>query len=71
MLQQMVGHAKSNWHLQLFFALWDYRTSVNTSTSFTAFQLVYGLEVTLPIECKITSLKLIVELLPNTTIEEE
>ena len=70
MLQRMVGQAKSNWHLQLFSALWAYRTTVKTSTSFTPFQLVYGLEATLPIECEIPSLNLVVELLPNTTIEK-
>ena len=37
MLQQMVGKAKSNWHLQLFSALWAYRTTVKTSTDFTPF----------------------------------
>ena len=38
---------------------------------FTPFQLVYGLEAVLPIECEIPSLKLIVELLPHTTDEEQ
>ena len=41
------------------------------ATSFTPFQLVYGLESTLPIECEIPSLKIAVELLPNTTPVEE
>ena len=67
----MVGQAKSNWHLQLFSTLWAYRTTIKTSTSFTPFQLVYGLEATLPIKCGIPSLNLVVELLPNTTIDEE
>ena len=67
----MVGNAKSNWHLQLFSALWAYRNIVKTSTSFSPFQLVYGLEATLLIECEIPSLKINIELLPNTTIEEE
>ena len=71
MLQRMVGKAKSNWNLQLLFALWAYRTTVKTSISFTPFQLVYGLEATLPIECEIPSLKLAIKLLPNTTIDEE
>jgi hypothetical protein len=35
------------------------------------FQLVYGIEVILPIECEIPSLKLKVELLPHTYFEEE
>ena len=67
----MVGDHKSNWHLNPFFALWDYRTSIKTTTCFTPFQLVYGLEVVLPIQCQILSLKLAVEILPNTSTEEE
>ena len=67
----MVGKSKSNWHLYLFSALTAFRTTIKTSTSFTTFQLVYGLEATLSIECEIPSLKLVVELLSNTTMEEE
>jgi len=55
----------------LFSTLWAYQTSVKTSTSFTPFQLVCGLEAVLPIECEIPSLKLVVELLPNTIPKEE
>ena len=71
MLQRTVNIHKSNWHLMLFPALWAYRTSVKDATGFTPFQLVYGLEATLPVECEIPSLKLAVELLPNTTPVEE
>ena len=46
-------------------------TAMNTSTRFKNFQLAYGLEATLSIECDIPSLKLVVEIFPNTTIEEE
>ena len=55
----------------LFPTLWAYRTSVKDASGFTPFQLVYGLEATLPIECEIPSLKLVAELLPNTTPVEE
>ena len=71
MLQWMVGTHKSNWQVQLFSALWAYRTSVKTATGFTPFQLIYGLEVVLSIECEIPSLRLIVELLPHTIDEEQ
>jgi hypothetical protein len=71
MLRRMIGIHKTNWHTLLFSVLWAYRTSVKTTTCFTPFHLVYGLEVVLPIECEIPSLKLVVELLPNTTTEEE
>lgn len=68
MLQRTVGIPKSSWYLMLFPALWAYRTSVKDATGFTPFQLVYGLEATLPIECEIPSLRLAVELLPNSTL---
>ena len=71
MMQRMVVNHKSNWHLTLFSSLWAYETSVKTTTGFTPFQLVYRLEVVLPIQCQISSLKLVVELLPNTSTEEE
>ena len=32
---------------------------------------MYGLEATLPIECEIHSLNLVVELLPSTSLEEK
>jgi hypothetical protein len=71
MLRWMVGIHKSNWHTMLFSALWDYQTSIKSSTRFTPFQLVYGIEAILSIECEIPSLKPVVELLPNTSDEEE
>lgn len=55
----------------LFNALWAYQTISKMTTGFTPFQLVYGMEATLPIECKIQSLKLVVELLFGTSPEEE
>ena len=44
---------------------------VKTITSFTLFQLAYGLESIFPIECEIPSLKLVFELLPDTSSLEE
>ena len=67
----MVSAHKSNWHVQLFFVLWDYRTSAKTATGFTPFQLVYGLEAVFPIECEIPSWWLTIELLHHTTEEEQ
>jgi hypothetical protein len=45
--------------------------SVKTATGFSPFQLIYGLEVVLPIEFQIPSLKLVLQLLPNTSSLEE
>ena len=44
---------------------------MKTTTIFTPFKLVYGLEFVLLVQCHIPSLKLSVELLPDTSIEEE
>eukprot|EP00253_Pinus_taeda_P035446 PITA_35446 len=46
------------------------QTSVRNATGFTPFQLVYGLEAILPVQCEILSLKLAVDLLPGTSEEE-
>lgn len=70
-LQGTIGMHKSNWHLMLFSALWAYQTSTKDATGFTPFLIIYGLEVTLPIECEIPSLNLVVELLPQTSPQED
>jgi hypothetical protein len=51
----------------LYLALWAYRTSVKTATGFSPFQLIYGMEVVLPIKCQIPSLNLAVQLLLDTS----
>jgi hypothetical protein len=71
MLRWMIGIHKTSWHTMLFSALWAYQTFVKSATRFTPFRLLYGVEAILPIECEIPSLKLAVELLPNTSAEEE
>jgi hypothetical protein len=71
MLQRIIGIHKTSWHMMLFPSLRAYQTFVKYGTGFTPFQSVYGIEVVLSIECEIPSLKLIVELLPNTSTEEE
>ena len=67
----MVGNHKTNWLHMLFSALWAYRTSTKTATSFTPFHLIHGVELVLPIEFQIPSLCLTVELLPDTSPLEE
>ena len=48
-------------HLQLPYALWGYRTSIQSSTGATPYSLVYGMEVVLPIEMGVHSLKTVLE----------
>ena len=70
-LQRTITQSKTNWHIMLYPALWAYITMVNTNTSFSPYHLVHGVESVLPIECEIPSLKLAVELLPDTSALEE
>ena len=55
----------------LYPTLWAYRTAVKTTTIFYPYQLVHGVEFVLPVECEIPSLKLAIELLPDTSTLEE
>jgi hypothetical protein len=55
----------------LYPALWAYRTSFKTATRFSPFYLVHGVDLILPIECEIHSLKLVVELLLDTSDLEQ
>ena len=50
-----------DWHEKLPFALHVYRTVVRTSTGATPFSLVYGMEVVLPVEVEIPSLRILRE----------
>jgi len=50
-----------DWHEMLLFALHGYRTSVRTSTGATPFSLVYGMEVVLPFEVEVPSLRILAE----------
>ena len=71
MIKRIIRIHKSNWHTMLFSAIWAYRTSAKTTTAFTPFQLVYGLEAVLLIECNILTLQLDIELLLATSEEEK
>jgi len=50
-----------DWHEMLPFALHGYWTSLRTSTGATPFSLVYGMEVVLPFEVEIPSLRILAE----------
>ena len=70
-LQRTITQSKMNWHIMLYPALWAYRTVVKTTTGFSPYQLVHGVDSVLLVECKIPSLKLVVELLPDTSALKE
>ena len=43
-LQRTITQSKTNWHIMLYPALWAYRTAVKTTTSFSPYQLVHGVD---------------------------
>ena len=55
----------------LYPALWAYRTMVKTATDFSSYHLMHGVESVLPVECKIPSLKIAVDILLETLTLEE
>ncbi|RDX83652.1 Gag-Pol polyprotein, partial [Mucuna pruriens] len=59
-VQKMVVMYK-DWHEMLQFALHEYRKTIRTSKRATPYSLVYGMEVVLPIEVEIPSLRVLME----------
>ena len=47
-----------DWHEMLPFSLHEYCTTAHTSTGATPYSLVYGMEVVLPIQVQIPSLRI-------------
>ena len=50
-----------DWANKLPYALWGYHTTEKVSTRATSFSLTYGMEVALPVELEIPSLRVIME----------
>ena len=55
-LHKMIETSRE-WSEKLPFTLWVYRTSFRTSTGATPYSLVYGMEVVLPVEIEMGSLR--------------
>ena len=61
-VKKIIGKATetyTDWHEKLPFALHAYRTGVRTSTGAIPYSLIYGMEVVLPIEVEIPSLRVL------------
>nr|XP_009618788.1 uncharacterized protein LOC104110924 [Nicotiana tomentosiformis] len=55
---KVVSKNKRDWHEKIGEALWAYRTTFRTATQATPYSLVYGVEVVLPLEQQIPSLRI-------------
>ena len=70
-LKCTINAARYNWYIMMYPALWAYRTNVKIATGFSPFQRVRGVEAVTPVECEISSLKIAIHVLPDTTELEE
>ena len=61
LLKKVVGKSKRDWHERVEEALWAYRTTYRTPTQATPYSLVYGVEVVLPLERQIPSLRIAIQ----------
>ena len=60
-ISKHVGNKTRHWDKNLNAALWAYHTSFKASLGFTPFHLVHGQEALLPIEVKLSSLKVLLQ----------
>ncbi|XP_027184113.1 uncharacterized protein LOC113782419 [Coffea eugenioides] len=51
-----------DWHEKLPYALMVYRTTIRTSIEATPYSLMYGMKMVLPVEVKIPSLRILMEI---------
>ncbi|CAL8084296.1 unnamed protein product [Prunus armeniaca] len=61
LLKKVVGRTKKDWHERINEALWAYRTTYRTPIQATPYSLVYGVEVVLPLETQIPSLRMVIQ----------
>ncbi|KAM1151574.1 hypothetical protein EV1_033957 [Malus domestica] len=61
LLKKVIGRTKKDWHERIGEALWAYRTTYRTPTQATPYSLVYGVEVVLPLESQILSLRMAIQ----------
>lgn len=61
-LTKIVGKSRTDWELKLNSALWAYQVAYKTAIGTMPFNLVFGLEVILPLEYLIPTLRVVKEL---------
>ena len=61
LLKKVANRSKKDWSEKIGEALWAYRTTFRTPTQATPYLLVYGVEVVLPLERQIPSLRIAIQ----------
>ena len=64
-IKKIVGDNKKSWDSKIKFALWEDRITKKSSTGKSPFELVYGLDVTLPIHLKLPVYQLLQDFSSN------
>lgn len=59
-LKKTVEHNRKDWDQKLNSALWAYRTTYKTTTGSTPFRLAFGIEVVVPMDYLVSSLRIAV-----------
>ena len=57
-MKKIINKSKKDWHEQVGETLWAYQTTYQTPTQVTLYSLIYGVEVVLPLERQIPSLRI-------------
>ena len=65
LLEKVVGKSKTDWYERVEEALWAYSTKYQTPTQATPYSVVYWVEVVLPLEHQIPSLRIAIQGLSN------
>ncbi|KAH6836354.1 hypothetical protein C2S53_011214 [Perilla frutescens var. hirtella] len=61
LLKKVVSKSKRDWHERIGEALWAYRTTHRTPTQATPYSLVYSVEVVVPLEQQLLSLRIAIQ----------
>uniref|UniRef100_A0A803L3S7 Integrase catalytic domain-containing protein n=1 Tax=Chenopodium quinoa TaxID=63459 RepID=A0A803L3S7_CHEQI len=61
LLSKVVAKSKRDWHEKIGEAIWAYRTTYKNATQSTPYSSVYGVEVVLPLEVQIPSLRIAIQ----------
>ncbi|KAL0453577.1 UNVERIFIED_CONTAM: hypothetical protein Slati_1335800 [Sesamum latifolium] len=61
LLKKVVSKSKRDWHDKIGDALCAYRTTHRTATQATPYSLAYGVEVVLPLESQIPSVRIAIQ----------
>ena len=58
LLKKIINKSKKDWHEQVGETLWAYQTTYQMPAQVTLYSLIYGVEVVLPLEHQIPSLRI-------------